>query len=230
MNEPIEHFMGKHGLDVSFIKQIIIGAKYSAVLLIDGHIGVCANLFNKVDVRSEDLQNPDLNRLTHRIILNAYFNARLNHLNQHTGRGDIYDHIDFGRYERPVMIGLFRPILKKFTQNNIPVRVFDMIKRDVCLTSEEKKMEYVRESDAIILSATSIANSSFSELVASTGENCDIFILGPSSIVDRDMLGYKNIKGIFGSIFKLNDERVLDAIEMGYGTRKFLPFGEKVCL
>jgi len=35
---------------------------------------------------------------------------------------------------------------------------------------------------------------------------------------------------IFGSVFEKNDERVLNVIENGYGTRKFLPFGKKIYL
>jgi len=44
------------------------------------------------------------------------------------------------------------------------------------------------------------------------------------------MFLYKNVKEIFGSVFEKNDERVLNVIENGYGTRKFLPFGKKIYL
>jgi hypothetical protein len=62
------------------------------------------------------------------------------------------------------------------------------------------------------------------------GESCDIFLLGPSSIMNRDMFGYKNIKKIFGSIFKPDDKNVLNVIGNGFGTKKFLKYGRKVSL
>jgi uncharacterized protein (DUF4213/DUF364 family) len=230
MNEPLSHFFEKYGMDVSDIKKIICGAKYSAVLLKNGNIGVCANLLNEKEVGVGDIKNPDLSQFGHRIIINAYFNGILNHSNQYPGKGDIFRRVDFNSYKDLVMIGLFKPLLEKLIQNHISVRTFDMIKKDPDLMSEEKKREYVRKADAIILSATTIANNTFLDIVNSTGENCDIFLLGPSSILDSDMLEFKNIKRIFGSIFRLNDQRVLDAIQKGYGTRKFLPFGQKVYL
>lgn len=228
MKEPLNHFFDKHGLDVSLIKEIVCGAKYSAVRLKNGNIGVCANLSNRVGVKVGELRSPDLSQTGHRIIVNAYFNALLNYWNQYPGAGGIFQEIDFHNYRELLMIGLFKPLLEKLTENGISVRAFDLIKKDLRLMSEEQKMEYVRKADAIILSATTISNNTFSEIVDSTAENCDIFMLGPSSILDRDMLGYRNVNKIFGSIFNPNDQRIMNVIESGYGTRRFLPFGRKV--
>ncbi len=35
---------------------------------------------------------------------------------------------------------------------------------------------------------------------------------------------------IFGAVFKMNDERVMDTIKNGGGTRDFLHFGRKIYL
>ena len=43
-----------------------------------------------------------------------------------------------------------------------------------------------------------------------------------------DMLMQTNIKAIFGTFFNQNDEKVLQLIEEGYGTRAFIKFGNKV--
>lgn len=222
--------MEKYGVDIFNIKEIICGDKYSAVLLKNGHIGVCANLMNRIDVGIEDLRDPDLERISHRIVLNAYFNGMLNSLNRYDGTGDIFDRVCFQDYENLVMIGLFKPLLEKFRRQNIEIQVFDPIKENSVLVSESKKSESVGKADGMILSATSIANNTFSEMVQGAESGCDIFLLGPSSILDGDMFGYKKIKGIFGTIFKPDDQRVLDVIGSGYGTRKFLPLAQKVYL
>ena len=230
MNEPLKHFVEKYGVHVSNIKKIVCGRKYSAVLLKNGNIGVCANLLTNVEVRIEDLRRADLNKIEHRIILNAYFNANLNYLNNYKKKSDIFEAIDFKHYKNIIMIGLFKPILKNFDENNIKIQVFDLTKKSHKLMPIEKEMETIKKGDAIILSATTIFNNTFMEILNNSGVNCDIFLLGPSSIMNNDLFKYKNIKKIFGSIFESNDERVLNIIKQGYGTKQFLPFGKKVFL
>ena len=229
-NEPLTHFVEKQGVDITAIDRIVCGSKYSAVLLKDGHIGVCANLANPVDLNIETLKTPDLNKIQQRIILNAYFNAKLNPLNQYEKTVDIFDGIDFKLYKNIVMAGLFKPLLQKFKENNITLHVFDRLKKDCLLDPIGNEIETVKKADAVILSATSIFNGTFTEIVNNTGNHCHVFLLGPSAIMDRDMFTYKNIKGIYGSIFELHDERVLDAVKNGQGTRTFLQFGKKVSL
>jgi len=229
-NEPLRHFVKKYGVHVSKIKKIVCGRKYSAVLLKNGNIGVCANLLTNVKVKIEDLRRADLNKTEHRIILNAYFNANLNYSNNYNKKSDIFEFIDFKHYKNIIMIGLFKPILKKFDENNINIQVFDLIKKDNKLIPIEKEMEAIKKGDAIILSATTIFNNTFMEIVNNSGINSDIFLLGPSSIMNKELFEYRNIKKIFGSIFESYDERVLNIIKQGYGTKQFLPFGKKVFL
>ena len=230
MKEPLTHFVEKHSFDISNIERIVCGLKYSAVILKNGNIGVCSNLFKTVYVKIDDLKTVDLSNIKHRIILNAYYNGLLNYENNYNKTVDIFDEIDFKSYKNIIMIGLFKPLLKSFKKKKINISVFDLIKENRELISIDKEMNYINKADSIILSATTISNRTFMNIINNTQENCDIFLLGPSSIMNEDMLSYKNIKGIFGSIFKKNDERVLDVIEKGYGTRKFLRFGKKVCL
>ena len=229
-NEPINYFVEKYGVDILNIKKIICGKKYSAVMLKNGNIGVCANLFNPVDVKIEDLKSLDLRKFEHRIIVNAYFNASLNYLNKYDDSGDIFEIVDFVQYQNIIMIGLFQPLLEKFDEKNIKITVFDLIKQSIVLSPLGNKIKYVKKADAIILSATTIFNETFMNILTNSGEDCDIFLLGPSSIMSKDLFAYKNITKIFGSIFLSNDERVLNIINDGYGTKKFLPFGKKVCL
>jgi uncharacterized protein (DUF4213/DUF364 family) len=230
IKEPLKHFAEKYDIDISNIREIACGEKYTAVLLKNGHIGVSANQSNKITIKVEHLKVPDLNRVEQRIVVNAYFNGMLNYSDHYQGTADIFDRINFQVYRNLVMIGLFKPLLEKLRLENINIHVFDMIKKDASLIPEEEKMEYVKKADAIILSASSIANNTFLDIVNSSGVKCDIFLLGPSSILDKDMFGYRNIRRIFGAIFETGDTMVLNSIKQGYGTRMFLPFGKKVFL
>lgn len=230
LHEPIRHFVEKHGVDVSKIEKIICGHRYSAVLLKNGNIGVCANLLKDISVTVEDLQSPDLDNTGHRIILNAYFNALLNYAPDNYEDGDIFEAVDFKRCGNIVMIGLFKPVVAKFKTQNIDIHVFDQIKESDLLVPIEDEPEYIKKADAVILTATSIFNGTFMEIIDNTGENCDIFLLGPSAIMAPDMFRYRNIKKIFGAIFPARDEKMLNAITRGLCTKEFIRYGRKVSI
>ena len=230
LQEPISHYVNKYGIRVSQLDRIIIGSKYSAVQLKNGHIGVCSNLKKKFDVDIVELQNPDLENTNHRIIITAYLNALLNYDNEYKRTADIFDEINFKNINNLVMIGMFKPILKRFKESKIKVSVFDMRDNTNEALPYKKEMEYVAKADALILTSTSIFNGTFMDIIKNSKESCRIFLLGPSTIMNTDMFSYKNIKCIFGSVFNRFDERVLDTISKGEGTRKFLPFGKKVFL
>ena len=200
------------------------------MLLKNGRIGVCANLLQDIDIKIEDFKAADINKTEHRIILNAYFNALLNYENHYEETVDIFAGVDFKSYKDIVMVGLFKPLLEKFKKHHIEVRVFDKIKEDGLLEPIKNKSRYIKTADAVILSATTIFNGTFPGIAAGTKEDCDIFLLGPSAILDRDMFAYKNIKTIFGTIFAPYDDRVLDVIKKGHGTREFSKFARKVSL
>lgn len=228
--EPLRLLFDKYGLDISQIISITTGARYSAVMLKNGNIGVCANFGNRIEHNIGKYSKLDLKNISHRIFLTAYFNALLNYTNDPKKGGDIFDIIDFRKYRNIVMIGLFKPIVRKFEEDKISLSVFDYLKDDSVLISGSKKSDYLKKSDAVILSSTTIFNDTFEEIIKSLKEQCDIFMLGPSSILSREIFDYWNIKIIFGTVFEKNDERILDIIKNGGGTKMFQPLGRKVYL
>ena len=48
MQEPLEYFFEKYGIDLQNIKHIVCGTKYVAVELKNGQIGVCSTLNNLI--------------------------------------------------------------------------------------------------------------------------------------------------------------------------------------
>ncbi|MEA2103997.1 MAG: DUF364 domain-containing protein [Candidatus Cloacimonadota bacterium] len=226
--DPLQFLLDKYSLDIGKIDQISCGAKYSAVMLTNGNIGVCANLRSKISLKKHDLKIPDMNNFHHRILLTAYFNALLNYSNQYDNGGDMFELIDFSQYKSLVMIGLFYPIVRKLQNAGIPINIFDLNKTDEILTPISEQKKYLKKADAIILTGTAIFNKTFVDLIRNTNSNCEIFMLGPSSIMHQKILEYKNMKFIFGSVFKKYDERILEIIRNGGGTQRFLKFGRKV--
>lgn len=226
MIEPLELLFLKYGFEIDKIKKIVTGSKYTAVMLRSGAIGVCANLGNVIKTGKNNYSNLDLTNLSHRIVLDAYLSALLNYCTQYK-IGDIFEAINFKKYNNVIMIGLFKPIVKIFQKNNIPLKVFDYKKSDTILTAMSAQEEALRKADAVILTSTSIFNLTFMDIIKNMKDECNIFMLGPSSIMAKEILKYRNIKMIFGATFNKFDERVLKIIDNDGGTRKFLKLGQK---
>lgn len=227
MKEPLEFLYDKYGANPDNVKELICGSRYFTLMLNDGRIGVCATLEQPYSIEVNILAKPDFKNIAHRIVLNAYYNAFINSPDKTYKNGDIFNIINFKKYSNIVMIGLFRPLVKKFANSNIPLSVFDRMEKESPVLPDEFQSEYISKSDALILTATTIFNGTFLDIVEQTN-NCDIFILGPSAVLYNDLLKYKNVKAIFGSVFKNNDTEILQIIKEGYGTRVFSVRADKV--
>lgn len=229
MKEPLKHFYQRYGFQRNDILKIVVGEKYLAILLIDGRIGVCATLFNEIPGNTSILSDLNLSDIGHRVLYTAYLNAKLNYQNIYADQKDIFNVIDFQKYDELVMIGYFRPLAEKLRNENIPFTIFDLTKDEEEVLPIDQQRDFISKADGIILTATSIFNNTFIEIVEnSLNEKCDIFLLGPSAILSEEMLKYQNVKHVFGFIFDEHDDRVLQIIESGGGTRTFNKFGAKV--
>ncbi|MBI9039174.1 MAG: hypothetical protein JEY97_13655, partial [Bacteroidales bacterium] len=211
--EPLRFLISKYKFDIEKIETISSGLKYSAVFLKNGNIGVCANLGHKINTDKNTYLKYDLNNFSHRIVLNAYLNSLLNYSNNFQNSADIFDVVDFRKYKQIVMLGFFKPILKKFNHAGIPITIFDLSKKDIALTPLSEQKTILKKTDAVILTSTSIFNLSFINSINSTNNSCEIFLLGPSSIMTKEIFNYKNIKMIFGSTFEKFDKRILKIIQ-----------------
>ncbi len=230
MQEPLEYFFKKYGIDFKSIARIVCGETYVAVVLKNGKIGVCATLNHYVNINIQDLRIPDLQNIQHRIALNAYYNAAFNYQNQYDTTIDIFDKIDFKKYTKIVMIGFFRSLVEKFEKDKIDLTIFDKAAEDEKLTDMDNQLKEVTKADALILSSTTVFNNTFLDLVDATKDGCDIYTLGPSTILQTEMFQYRNIKLLFGAIFGPNDVNTLKIVRQGGGTKQFLPFMDKVFL
>ena len=228
--DPILHYYNKIAYIHNEVEEIIVGEKYLACKLKNGRLGVCAILNTDFEFQKTIPLTLDPEKAIDRIILNAYYNARLNESREYPETSDIFDKVDFTDYHKIVMIGYFAPLIDKFRLANIKLDVFDVQKKHENLIPMSQQIKFVSEADALIVSATSISNGSFCTLLNASSKQSRVFILGPSSILDPYMLEYYNIAGIFGMTFKDNQDEILKVIADGKGTRSFGKLGRKVYL
>lgn len=166
MKDPLIYYYEKYGIDQKTIEKIVIGEKYTAVLLNNGNIGVCANLNYKPDNVSLDNIHPL--KPEDRIILTAYYNAYFNYNNDYEYQKDIYDTIDFKRYNNVVMIGYFQSLVEKFRNEKISLKIFDYLTDNKDLTDMSLQKQHVSNADCLIISATTLINNTFTGLISDT--------------------------------------------------------------
>lgn len=228
MEEPISHFLNKAGFDRTKIADWVIGDMYLGLINTDGNVGVCATLGTTMDDSLFHTGKPDIGNPVHRIILNAWFNSIYNYERSYDNITDIFDSIDFSQKKRIVMVGYFESLYKKFSKAGIDLKVFDIQKQSTVLSELSGFGNSLSECNTLILTGTTIFNNTFTEIIEQTSDNCTIYLLGPSNILSEDMFLYKNIKLVFGSIFRNGDKRVFEKIAEGHGTRGFLEYLDKV--
>lgn len=228
-NDPLASLFMEYGYEPDLIKALVTGKRYTAVMLKNGNIGVCANLWCKVDTKNYNADLNHLNKTPERIIYNAYLNALLNNSGKEYQKGDIHDVVQADSSSgKIVMIGYFNSVLEKYKSENIALDVYDINKNGVDIKPENQKLASLTAADIIILTSTSVFNGTFGQLVGSAGEAASIYMLGPSSVMDMYFKRFQQIRMILGTCFKPYDNRILDIIENDGGTRDFQKLGTKV--
>jgi len=229
-NDILQQLYQKHPFKKEEINRLVCGTKHCGVELKNGNIGICSTLGVEVQEDYDILCKPDFSRIAHRILVNAWVNACANYTLPANGEGDVFDIVDFKGYKNIVMIGYFGSLSDKFRNAGIPIAIFDLDPTDKPVAPIDTQHLYLSRADAVILTATSISNMTFTELMENVSSNADVFILGPSTTLDPDLLQYPKVKALFGSRFSPYDSNSLDIINSGGGTKSILPFIKKVYL
>ncbi len=231
--DPIKDLYNEYGFELNSIDKIVFGDTYVAVILENGFIGLSANLMNIKDFNREELNNLDFSNNSHRNVLNAYYNAMLNNVEQEFISIDIFDFINFSDYSNIVMTGFSKPMYKKLQLNNIKLSIFDeSINPDdnPLIINQEKQEEYLSDADMVILTSTSLMNATFCDILKYTNYGCDIFLFGASTLLSQYMFKYSKIKGLFGTVFTPGDKQILNIVAEGHGHRYLKKHGKKVAL
>lgn len=170
----------------------------------------------------------DFDNLHHRLYLSAYYGALLNYHKVNKEHLDIYDAIDFSKYKSIVIIGYIRPLVKKLNERGIAAKVFDHGKQSEELEPMENQVLALQQADCIVTTATTIFNKTYVAIVKEKIHECDLFLLGPSAIIDADFMQAFNITNTFGMTFAKDDLELLKIVAGGGGTQHFKVLGTKV--
>lgn len=230
MTDPIGWMSERYPYDPDKILACARGGIYTAIMLANGNIGVCATLGHPVDTDPISVFKTDLTRIDHRILVNAFYNANCNNIAEIKSSGDIFDIIDFSGTSNNVMVGYFPPLVEKFREAGIQVKIFDQSKDYPGLVPMNELIRRIPEADRIIITSTTLFNGSFEGIMHQKRTSADLFLLGPSTPLDPEFKKAFDITGLFGMIFEPYDFEVLEIIGKGHGTPSFSAKGKKVSL
>jgi len=230
MTDPVSVLYEDFPYDPEKILASACADAYVAIMLANGQIGVCSTLGQAVETDPLLLVSPDFNRPDHRMLVTAYANAHINYHPGISGVGDIFDQVDFSMKKHTVMVGYFPPLVEKFRKAAFSLHVFDLQKDDPGLTPITQLKEKLGQSDCVILTATTLVNSTIADITSHINQGTDIFLLGPSTPLYSRIKEQFNITTLFGMIFNLYDFKILEIISKGQGTQYFSKKGKKVSL
>ena len=230
MEDPVSLLLENFPYDPGKILASACGEVYVSIMLANGQIGVCSTLGKPVETDPLLLTGPDLKRPDHRMLVIAYANAHINYVQENLGSGDIFDQVDFSKKNRTVMVGYFPPLVEKFRKQGLSLTVFDQDKDYPDLTPIDQLGEKLGQSDCFIITATTLINSTFTDIISQITPGSDIFMLGPSTPLYPPIRSQYNLAGQFGMLFKPYDFEVLEMISKGMGTPSFSKKGKKVSL
>jgi uncharacterized protein (DUF4213/DUF364 family) len=230
MKDPVLVLYEDFPYDPEKILASSCGDAYVAIMLANGHIGLCSTLNIPVKTDPMLLIKPDLKLLDHRILVTAYANAQINYRQEYSVSGDIFDQIDFKKKKHTVMIGYFPPLVEKFRKDGLSLTSFDQQSVYPDLAPISQLGEKLSQSDCVIITATTLINSTIEEVLLQIKPGSAIFLLGPSTSLYPAIKEQYNITSLFGMIFKPYDFDLLEIISKGMGTRSFSKKGKKVSL
>lgn len=230
MKDPVSVLFEDFPYDTDKILASVCGKAYVAIMLANGHIGICSTLSQPIETDPLLLTKPDLTLPDHRILVTAYANAHVNYIQENLSSGDIFDQVDFTKKKHTVMVGYFPPLVEKFRRDGLSLAVFDQYKDHPELIPVAQMGENLGRSDCLIITATTLINSTFTEVMAQLNPGSEVHLLGPSTPLYSVIREQYGITSLFGMIFKRYDFSLLELIGQGMGTQSFSKMGKKVSL
>jgi uncharacterized protein (DUF4213/DUF364 family) len=222
-----------------------LGLGYTAVTTSDGGIGLsytyfgdkrsCMVLNKPIDYEGQSadqlLEKIKSANTVERSMALALINA-LNHKNAVNLPEDpdnkiMFDHFKIGQGRRLAMVGYFPPLVRIFEKQGVSLEILDSSRG-----LGEKKDFYDKLkhwAQVLLLTSTSILNSSTEEILAHAGENLKSIMLGPSTPMVTEAFNHLPVHMLAGTV-PVDKEQTLKAVRHGMGTPVLHKHSRKVFL
>ena len=224
------------------VTRAVFGLGYHSVQLENGAVGLSANIIRErqgdcsvfkaagtlrgapVGELLEPHQGGDL--LSRSLCL-AAFNALTN-----TGgcgaEGDVFDRIDVKQGDRVAMVGLIEPVAAMLKGRGCEVSVFEERPADHQLVNHPATMaERCQEADIIIVTATSLINDTFDDIMPHAANAREVILMGPSTPLSGEAFASTPVTWLAGSRV-IDPDRAIEIVMEGGGTKVLFRHGAMV--
>jgi hypothetical protein len=227
------------------VADVRIGLGYTGVRLADGHVGVAYTFrdaaqpgCNAFDTLRPLAGRPaaDLVRLLESEdpiaagVGLACVNALANRAPVAGLTGDVLDHLDLRPEDHVGMVGQFRPVLAPLRERVRELTVFERIAEpDGELRPAHEAAEVLPRCQVALITATSIINHTFDDLMRSVTRCREVVVLGASTPLVPAVFAGTPVTLLSGLIVR-ETSAVLQVLAEGGGMRTFGRLCDKVCL
>jgi hypothetical protein len=160
----------------------------------------------------------------------AAVNAVINEAGKRWDTGNVIDAITIGPSDTFGMIGNFKPIMAKVRTMTEKIYVFERnVPEGSGLYPSETIPVHLPKCDVVILTATSLINHTFDEVVESCKNAREVCMVGPSTPLCGEIFKPLNITLLAGSVVT-NPGLILQIVSQGGGTLAMKPAVRQVLL
>jgi hypothetical protein len=223
------------------IEKIIYGSSYTAVKLSDSSIGISytmgnpsskqINSYSKIsapDLLSFITKENSFDKTISLALINALNFKECQKMPEDNKNSGFLNEINFSERTKVSMAGFIKPLALKIKEKTKNIDVLDYGKN---IGSEKDFFKNLKCTDYLILTSTSLLNSSFQRLIDETGENTKIFLTGPTTPMSKKAFNNTKVNFLAGShLIPEYEKELLENVFLGYGTPVLKKYLRKIYL
>ena len=215
------------------LQRVVLGLGYIAVQLENNQVGLSANIvherttnctvFKKAGTLKDSkvgdvLALGDKPDLLSRALCLATVNALVN-IEGCGDTHDVYERISIRAGDSVAMIGLIEPVAAMLTKRGCKVRVYEHRPVDHPLVQDPQTMDSAcSQADIVIVTATSIINNTFDDIINNLEQPREVILMGPSTPMMRQRFLPTPVTHLAGSRV-VDPDRALQIVMEGGGTQ-----------
>jgi len=125
--------------------------------------------------------------------------------------------------EKVAMVGLFAPLVKRIEATGAILTVIEKNPDRLEILSSEDRQRALKECDVAIITATTLLNNTFEEMINLLGEPRLVAMMGPSTPLMPEIFHDTRITHLGGAVVK-DTARVMQIVSEGGGTPALRPY------
>ncbi len=153
----------------------------------------------------------------------ATANALINPVIDDTENREATTLFNLRRGEKVAMVGLFSPLVERIRATGAILTVIEKNPQRLDLLSEVDKKKALRECDVAIITATTLLNNTFAEIIGGLGAPRHVALIGPSTPLLPEIFQDTPINHLGGATIAYSD-KVMQIITADGGTPALRPY------